>query len=70
MGPSIWGDSTTNVNFGANVRANTFGGTHMSFALAIAGVEDWSVTENVALSTTRFEGGQCFCFPLPFVVLD
>lgn len=53
----LGGDTTDVRNYGAKVTANTFGGTHLTFGLAVAGVKDWGLSDNVALASTRFQGG-------------
>lgn len=56
QGAANWGDSTTLVNFGGQVYNNTFGGTHLTFALSLAGVKDWKTTGNTAIDSTLFKG--------------
>ncbi|KAL7409862.1 hypothetical protein BDY24DRAFT_436776 [Mrakia frigida] len=55
QGLVVWTDRR-DVNFGAAVYSNTFGGADMTFGMAVAGVQDWSVTENTALASARFRG--------------
>lgn len=52
------GTDRRDVNFGAAVYSNTFGGADMTFGMAVAGVQDWSVTENTALASARFRGSE------------
>ena len=47
------------------VRNNTLTGTHMGFGFIVSGVEDWTVIDNVDLSTRKpyLETDDCFEHP-------
>jgi len=58
-GPLVWGDDSTDVNFGGTVTQNTLTGNYMAYGIAAAGVRNFTITNNP--STAQYSGkyGSC-----------
>jgi hypothetical protein len=68
MGPYVGcipNDETVFRNRGAVVTGNTLMGDHMAYGFVVSGVEDWTVTGNVDLSTHRVPEREVYCFGEP-----
>ena len=68
MGPRIGcipEEEPTPLSRGAVVSGNTLLGTHMGYGFVVGGVEDWTVTDNVDLSTHLVPPRETDCFGDP-----